>query len=110
TSARTSVNVSNVPPSNIQLTRSQATLNENDATTPTDSFSDPGTLDTHTVVINWGDGSSNTTLSLAADALTFSGVSHQYLDNPAGGSTYTISVTVANKDNGGGSRHTDVTD
>ena len=33
--------------------------------TLTGSFTDPGTLDTHTVVINWGDGSPNTILTLA---------------------------------------------
>src|SRR5205807_139455 len=90
-SGSTSITVSNLPPSNIQLTLSQATINENDSTTLSGSFSDPGTLDTHTVVINWGDGSSNTTLTLAADVLTFGGASHQYLDNPGAGSTYTIS-------------------
>ena len=30
------------------------------------SFTDPGTQDTHTVMIAWGDGSTNTTLNLAA--------------------------------------------
>src|SRR5262249_33751588 len=73
------------------------------------SFTDPGTLDTHTVVINWGDGSANTTVSLAANVLSFSNVSHQYLDNPAGGSSYTISVTVTHKDNGSDSGSTAVT-
>jgi len=109
TSAGTSVNVSNVPPANIQLTLSQATINENDSTTLSGSFSDPGILDTHTVVINWGDGSSNTTLTLAADVLTFGGVSHQYLDNPASGSSYAVSVTVTDKDNGSGTGSTNVT-
>src|SRR5260370_27076431 len=84
-------------------------INENDSTTISGSFSDPGILDTHTVVINWGDGSSNTTLSLAADELSFSGVSHQSLANPAGGSSFTISVTVSDKDNGSGTGSTSVT-
>ena len=34
---------------------------ERQSTTLSGSFTDPGTLDTHTVDINWGDGSPNTT-------------------------------------------------
>ena len=48
------------------------------------TFADPGTLDVHTVTINWGDGSSHTVLNLAVGARTYS-ASHQYLDdNPTG--------------------------
>src|SRR5207245_1453437 len=102
TSASATLNVSNLPPSNIQLTLSQATINENDSTTLSGTSSDPGTLDTPTLAINWGDGSSNTTVNLAAGALTFSGISHQYLDNPASGS-YAISATVTDNDGASGS-------
>jgi len=74
------------------------------------SFTDPGTLDTHTVVINWGDGSPNTTVNLGADVLTFSGVRHQYLDNPAGqpNGSFSITVTVTDKDGGTASGGTSV--
>ena len=41
------------------------------------TFADPGLLDTHTVVIHWGDGSANTTLSLDAGVLKFN-ADHQY--------------------------------
>src|SRR5439155_715476 len=105
TSAGTSVNVSNVPPSNIQLTLSQATINENDSTTLSGSFSDPGTLDTHTVVINWGDGSANTTLNLASGVLSSRSPSDQYLET----GNYTVSVTVTDKDGGSGQATTGVT-
>jgi hypothetical protein len=38
------------------------------------SFTDPGTLDCHTAVNTWGDGSANTTVNLGAGVLSFSGV------------------------------------
>src|SRR5439155_21458978 len=101
-SGSTSVQVKNVAPTNLALTRSATSINEGGSVSLGGSFTDPGTLDTHTVVINWGDGSTNTTVNLAASVLSFSGVSHQYKDNPTGQPTgsYTISVTVTEKDGG----------
>jgi hypothetical protein len=101
--------VKNVAPSNVLVTAGPATINENDATTLSGSFTDPGTLDTHTVDISWGDGSPDTALSLAAGVLTFA-ASHQYLDNPAGQphGSYPINVTVTDKDGGTGSGATAV--
>src|SRR5207237_2525096 len=64
-------------------------------------------LDTHTVVINWGDNSSST-VNLAAGVLSFSGVSHQYLDESAGGS-YAVTATVSDDDGASGSGSTSVT-
>src|SRR5262249_26301558 len=86
-----------VAPSNVTLSANPATSDENDTTTLSGSFADPGTLDTHTVVINWGDGSADTTLSLSAGVLSFS-AAHQYLDNQPGDAPYTISATVTDKD------------
>ncbi len=106
----TSVVVNNVPPSDVVLTPTPAAINENDSTTVNGSFTDPGTLDTHTVDISWGDGSADTTLSLAAGVLTFS-ASHQYLDNPAGqahGGSFAVSATVTDKDGDSGSGGTSV--
>jgi Ca2+-binding RTX toxin-like protein len=74
------------------------TLNSGDVTeggtfTLSGSFADAGSLDSHTVVINWGDGSSPTTLTLAAGELTFT-ASHQYLDNlPEGPAAIGVVVT-----------------
>src|SRR5262249_47649371 len=106
--ATTSVTVHNVAPSGVTLSASPATINENDTTTVSGSFSDPGTQDTHTVVIHWGDGSADTTLNLAAGVLTFS-ASHQYLDNNPGDAPFTISATVTDKDNASASGSTNVT-
>jgi extracellular elastinolytic metalloproteinase len=100
--ATTSVTVNNVSPANVSLALSATSINENDSLTLGGGFTDPGTLDTHTVAINWGDGSTNTVVNLAAGVLSFSGVSHQYLNNPAGqpNGSFPISVTVTDKDGG----------
>src|SRR5262249_15353019 len=81
------------------------------STTLTGTFTDPGTLDTHTVVINWGPGEGTTTLTLAAGVFTFT-ASHQYLDdNPTGTASdvYAVAVTVTDDDSGSGSGTTSVT-
>src|SRR5207245_2721015 len=82
-------------------------ISENDATVVAGSFIDAGTLDTHVVVITWGDSSANTTLNLAANVLTFS-ASHQYLDNRSGNAAYTDSATITDKDGASGSGTTSV--
>jgi hypothetical protein len=100
---RFNVTANNIPPSNVSAAPSPASINENESTTVTGSFADPGTLDPHTVVITWGDGSPNTSLNLLAGTLTFS-ATHQYLDNPSGQPTgsFSIGVTVTDKDGGSG--------
>jgi autotransporter-associated beta strand protein len=100
-SASTDVTVNNVAPAAVNLTVNPSTIDENGSTTVSGTFTDPGTLDTHTVVINWGDGSPNTTLNLAAGVLTFS-AAHQYLDNLPGDAPFTITATVTDKDGGSG--------
>ncbi|MDP9264709.1 MAG: Ig-like domain-containing protein [Chloroflexota bacterium] len=95
------VTVANVAPSNVNLTAAPATINENDSISLTGSFSDPGTRDTHTVTITWGDGSPATTLTLAAGVTTFT-ASHQYLDdNPTGTASDVNTITATVTDNAG---------
>jgi hypothetical protein len=97
------VTANNVSPSNVQLNLSASTINENDSITLRGAFTDPATLDTHTVNIIWGDGSSST-VNLAAGVSTFAGVVHQYLDDPGTLSgSYPISVTVTDEDGASGS-------
>ena len=94
------VTVNNVAPSG--LTFSATPVDENGSTTLSGSFSDPGSLDTFALAIDWGDplSAGNTqSLSLGTDR-TFS-ISHQYLDdNPTGtpSDNYTISVMVTDDD------------
>jgi uncharacterized delta-60 repeat protein len=109
-SAGTTVTVNNVAPV-ITSVNASGPINENDSTTVSGTFTDPGTQDTHTVVIAWGDGSPATTINLAAGVLTFS-ASHTYLDdNPTAtaSDTYNISVSVSDDDTGSNSAGTTVT-
>jgi hypothetical protein len=91
------VHVNNVAPVLNGLTTS-ATYSggslANDNVTVNANFSDAGTLDTHTVVINWGDGTtSNATVSESGGAGTATG-SHIYTQ----ANTFTITVTVTDND------------
>ena len=84
----------NVAPKNLQLSATSTAINEGGSTALSGSFQDANPDDTHHVVINWSDGSAITEFDLPAGVTSFSDYSHTYLDNPAVGSTYTISVTV----------------
>jgi len=48
------ITVYDVPPSNLQVSLTAASINENGSTALSGSFTDPGTLDTHTVLVDWG--------------------------------------------------------
>src|SRR5262249_7281853 len=90
----------NVAPDNIALNLNSGSVQEGSSVILTGSFTDPGTLDTHTVVVNWGPGEASDTINLAAGVLTFT-TSHTYRDdNPTGTSSdsYPIGVTVTDKD------------
>ena len=107
-SAATSATVKNVAPSGVSMTAIPDPINENEMTTVSGSFSDPGSQDSHTVVIDWGDGSTDTMLSLDIGVLTFS-AGHQYWDNRPGDVPYAISATVTDKDGDSGDGSTSVT-
>src|SRR5581483_664584 len=99
TAGSTNVTVNNVVPTNLILTPSASSIDESGSVTLTGNFLDPGTLDTHSVVIHWGDGSADTTLNLGANVLTFS-TTHTYQDNPAGQphGSFAITATLTDKD------------
>src|SRR5262249_15619640 len=96
-------------PANVVLSAGPAAIDENGTTTVSGSFADPGTQDTHTVVIRWGDGSPDTTLNLGAGVLPFS-ATHQYLDNPTGQAhgAFQVTATVTDKDGDSGAGNTDI--
>ena len=97
--ATASVTVHNVKPSLSPLTAILAS--EDDEVTMTVTFNDPGN-DTHTIYINWGDGSPRTTLKPVRGERAYT-VKHRYVeDNPTGTpqDKYTRTVTV-DDDNGG---------
>ena len=78
-------------------------IDENGWVTLSGSFTDPGLLDPHTVKINWGDGSSSSTVDLQPAVGTFS-LTHQYLDDDPTGTTSDIwPLTIKVSDDDGGS-------
>ena len=86
-------------------------IDENGVATLTGTITDPGTLDTFTLAINWGDGLSPDNVesysfgASATGSQTFT-LTHQYLDdNPTAtaSDTYTINATVTDDDTGAGS-------
>jgi len=92
--------VNNVAPAITGVTK-PADSNEGGQVTLSANYFDPGLLDTHTVTVNWGDGTTST-ISLAAGGSTFS-VSHTYIDDDPTGTpedTYTITIQVRDKDGG----------
>ncbi|MFO0966752.1 MAG: PKD domain-containing protein, partial [Gemmataceae bacterium] len=80
------VAVANVAPTirAADVSLSATAITEGDATTLTGFFFDPSAQDTHTVTINWGDGSSPDVIPLAAGVLHFS-KAHPYADDFATG-------------------------
>ena len=100
------VTVLNVAPT-LQLD-AVADINENGFATLTGTISDPGTLDSFSLEINWGDPlSPNNTETYTFDASSTATQSftltHQYLDdNPTSSASdpYQISVTLTDKDSG----------
>jgi WD40 repeat protein len=100
--------VANAAPANLTLSPVPASVREGDSVTLSGSFTDPGTADTHTVSVTWGDGSPGTTVQLDAAVLNFS-VSHVYLDNQPGNTPYAVGVTVSDKDGGGATETAAVT-
>src|SRR5262249_6750048 len=73
------------------LVLSSPGINENGAVTVSGTIVSPGGIHTNTVTIDWGDGSSQTTIVRPPGVDTFS-TAHTYLNNPAGlaSGSYTI--------------------
>lgn len=96
------VTVNNVAPviANAQLDATAIDVNETVALTG--SFDDPGTLDGHEAVVEWGDGETDT-LDLPVGERSFS-ASHQYSgDSPSGEDLYEFMINVTVTDDDGGS-------
>ena len=103
----TQVTILNVAP---VVTATGDIINENEYATVSGTITDPGALDTFTVVIDWGDGSSKT-CNYPAGTTSYS-ETHRYLDDGDSGVPtwdYTVTVTVTDKDGGVGTAATVVT-
>lgn len=91
--------VVNVLPSQFSLALQNNSITENGFASLSGTFLEPGVLDTHVVTIDWGDGSSPITLSLPAGVVNFSGITHQYLNDPSTGpDKYTITAKIVDDD------------
>ena len=99
-----SVQIDNVAPRWQTLALSAAAIDEDGSVQLTGVLIDPGTQDSQTVLVDWGDGSAVQTVSLAAGQTTLD-IGHRYADdNPSGTpvDTYTVSVQLTDKDGFGG--------
>jgi hypothetical protein len=87
------VEVANVAPT-VTIDSVQTGVDGGENATLNASFSDPGSADTHTAIIDWGDG---TTESVGVDQSTDTlSATHAYAD----GGSYTVTVTVEDDDGG----------
>jgi large repetitive protein len=93
-SATTPVTVRNVAPVVTEVTNSASDCScGDDPVTATVSFTDVGTLDGHTLVIDWGDGTTSTVAQAGTGSGSITG-SHAY----AAGGVYTITLTLTDDD------------
>jgi hypothetical protein len=90
-----SVTVNNVAPvlSNLTVAPALAELGNHTVSASVD-FVDPGVLDTHTVTINWGDGSIESATVTEANGSGSASATHQY----AATGVYTVTMSVTDKD------------
>ena len=99
--ASDTITVNNLDPEITFFDIVETSIDENGIATLQLSFTDVGSLDTHTVDIDWGDGTTETVnLSLGQTTLT---IQHQYLDDDPSGTlsdVYTVNVTVTDDDGG----------
>ena len=91
--------VRNVAPFGLIVDPFATSIDEGDQITLNGSFSDPGIEDTHTLLVDWGDGTAPLTVELAAGVTTFSGLTHRYVDDQAvGADEYQLKITVVDDD------------
>lgn len=90
------VAVADAPPVNLAATLSRTTLTEGQGVLLGGTFGDVGAPEEHTLTVDWGDGTPATMRVMAAGVTQFTNLAHTYVNNPAAGTTYTITATVAN--------------
>jgi hypothetical protein len=100
TAASVIIEVTNVAPVLVDPSSSPAEINEGESITVSGGIADPGTQDSLTLEINWGDGSELEKKDLAEGSSSFS-ASHVYADdNPSGTASdqYTFAMKITDKD------------
>ena len=97
TSSATAI-VANVAPTVGLISAPVDPLEVGTLVTVTAGFTDPGTLDTHAGMIDWGDGSSSSATVTEANGSGSASGSHAY----ASAGVYRVALTVTDKDGGAG--------
>src|SRR6266550_3242307 len=100
--AGASISATNVGPAMGTLSLSPSSVVDHQTVTVSGSFTDPGTADTFSLTLNWGDGTSSSD-SLAAGTRSFS-LTHAY----AAAGAVTITATVVDRDNARSSSSADL--
>jgi hypothetical protein len=96
-----------VPPSALSISPNPPTLNEGNAISLSGIFTDPGTADTFTLTVDWGDG--QTTTTNLAEGIRLFQLPHTYLDDGVASDSRTVVVTVTDDDLGSVTNSTTVT-
>ncbi len=96
--ASTSANIDNVAPTVGAITAPIAPVQSGTPVTATADFTDPGILDTHTGIIDWGDGSSANAVVTEVNGSGSASGSHVY----ASAGVFAVTLTVTDKDGGVG--------
>ncbi len=96
--ASRSITVTNELPSVSAIVPSALSINEGELFTLSVGIDDSGTLDSHQVVIDWGDASESKVFNLAPGVVAVPLATHRYINDPLLGSNYTIQVKVRDKD------------
>ncbi len=96
---RKTIKVVNELPSIMDIVIDRASIDENGMVTLSVQISDSGELDSHQLVIDWGDNSAETILDLPAGVTTVDEIAHVYRDDPNGLiPIHLIQVKVRDKD------------
>jgi hypothetical protein len=104
--ATANVTVSNVAPT-VSAGTASISVNEGSSFTNTVTYTDPGTLDTHTSSVSFGDGTTASPSPAGGNVA----VTHTYADDEAGQAddVYTVNVNVTDDDGGAGTTSFPVT-
>jgi len=95
------------PPAVSSLVLNSTVINEGGGVTLTGTFTDPDAGQTHTVVVDWGDRTAGTTVTVGAGSSNFA-VSHVYQDNPKTAPAFSIGVKVTDSTGAVGTGSTSV--